>query len=117
MDALDTLKDLDSFEVRIEGRQLESFLSKKRCVYFEWNYGEKGADGWIVFWMGHHSTEPLIVTTPKGNLELALDKIRLYLAPSQSRVFTRKDARSAPPHVRKELAKKNRSLTVEEHCI
>ena len=48
MDALDALKELDTFEVRIEGKQLESFLSKKRCVYFEWNYGEKGADGWIV---------------------------------------------------------------------
>ena len=116
---LATLESLDGagpFEVKLEGEKLETVLSKKSCVYFEWTYGVRAGDQWQTRWTGFHSDSPVVVQTPKGRLELRTNQLRPYLAPSFEKTWTQKDPKGAPQVVKEKLAEE-KAIAAAEYCL
>jgi len=113
---LESLEQAGTLEVKLQGEKLETFLSKKACVYFEWTYGVKVKDQWQTRWTGFHSEASLVVQTPKGQLTLRTNQLRPYLAPSFEKTWTRKDKASAPEVVKEKLAEE-KAITAAEYCL
>ncbi|MBI5081632.1 MAG: hypothetical protein HZB17_10065, partial [Chloroflexi bacterium] len=88
MPTLSSLRQLGSFTVTLKGMTMESFPSGAACIYFEWVYGEKKGDEWVMFSKGWQSGDGITVITSEGEIELGVNQLRLYLAPSYSRVYT-----------------------------
>jgi hypothetical protein len=114
---IEALRELGEFEVRFEGQEQESYTGKTRCLYFEWAYGKKLEAGWSEIDQAFHGGSGLTVLTPRGRLTARFSDLRLYLAPSFTRVFTRALAAEAPEQVRERLAEEDGPFTVEEHTL
>lgn len=114
---IEALRDLGEFDVRVEGEALESYTAKTTCVYFEWAYGTRGETGWSEIAQSFHGGSELTVLTPRGRLTARFSDLRLYLAPSFTRAFTRALAGNAPEQVRERLAQEEGPFTVEEHTL
>lgn len=111
------LAEIGDFQVTLEGEIQESFFTHKPCVYFEWTYGVKELDSWTMTWQGYRSHNLVTALTAYGPFTLRVYQIRLYIAPSYSRVYSAKDAEKAPEAVRKKILQENRPLTVEEYRL
>jgi hypothetical protein len=114
--SLDTLDANGSFEVKLQGEKLDTFLSKKKCVYFEWSYGVREGTQWQTRWTGYHSEAPVVVLTPKGKLTLRMNQLRTYLGPSFEKTWTQKDSSGAPEVVKEKLAEE-KAITAAEYCL
>lgn len=114
---LESLRALGVFEVKFEGEAFDSYLARRRAVYFEWVYGEKRGDEWIVSSTGYRTKAPVVAVTPRGRIELTVNELRPHLTPVYTRLFTRADAREAPAAVAERLQEEESAQTVEEFCI
>jgi hypothetical protein len=96
---------------------MESFPSSAPCIYFEWVYGEKNGEEWVMFSKGYQSGDGITVLTPQGEIELNPNQLRLYLAPAYSRAYTRQQMGDAPDVVREMIIAENKPITVEEYRL
>ena len=108
--------DTVPFQVQLEGEPVQSFLSKKTCVYFEWTYGVREGVNWQTRWNGYHTQTPVVVLTPKGKLTLPTTRLRTYLGPTFERTWTKKDQAKAPDVVKEKLVEEP-AITAVEHCL
>jgi len=115
--SMDELKSLGVFTVTLNGETREAYLSKKKVLYFEWHYGEKGKKGWVSYCTGYRSEESLQIVTPKGTLELPVSRIRPYLSPSYSVKYATKTIKEAPAAVQDYFRETAKPVTVEEYCL
>ncbi|MHB8876225.1 MAG: hypothetical protein ACYC8T_21245 [Myxococcaceae bacterium] len=113
---LESLEGAGTIEVKLEGAPLDTFLSKKKCVYFEWTYGVREGGEWRTRWSGYHSEAPVVVLTPRGRLELRTGQLRTYLSPAFEKTWTKKDPAGAPEVVKEKLAEES-AITAVEHCL
>ena len=117
MPTLSSLRKLGSFSVTLKGTTIESFPSGAACIYFEWVYGEKKGDEWVMFSKGYQSGDGVTVITSEGEIALSVNQLRLYLAPAYSRVYTPQEIDTAPEIVREMIASENKPITVEEYRL
>lgn len=117
MPTLSSLRKLGSFTVTLKGATVESFPSGASCIYFEWVYGEKRGDEWVMFSKGYQSGDGVTVITSEGEIELGLNQLRLYLAPAYSRVYAPLQKDDAPEIVREMIASENKPIIVEEYRL
>lgn len=110
---LPSLQPLGEFAVTLSGESFASFPSERPCLYGEWAIGTKLGDEWAERFATHHSGTPLHVVTPQGTIDLRHGQVRLYVAPSAARQFTKANAATAPEIVR-ELVVDHAALTLEE---
>jgi hypothetical protein len=114
---LESLKDRSPFKVTLQGQIGQSFLAHKKCLYFEWHYGEKTDGEWISRTTGYQTTEPLILVLPEGQLEIGINKLRLYLSPTVGLKFTGKEKREIPEVIRERLAETGGVVIAEEFVL
>ena len=69
LDSVESLRSLGQFTVTARGETLESFPSKRKCLYFEWTAGYKLDGGWAERLLTSRSDEALTLVTPRGLLE------------------------------------------------
>jgi len=117
MPTLSSLRKLGSFTVTLKGATIESFPSGAPCIYFEWVYGEKKDDEWVMFSKGWQSGDGVTVISGEGEIELGVNQLRLYLAPAYSRVYAPQQINDAPEIVREMIASENKPITVEEYRL
>jgi hypothetical protein len=109
---LPSLQPLGEFAVTLSGESFASFPSERPCLYGEWAIGTKVGDEWAERFATHHSGTPLHVVTPQGTIDCGT-AVRLHVAPSAARQFTKANAATAPEIVR-ELVVDHAALTLEE---
>jgi hypothetical protein len=95
VDSVESLRSLGQFTVTARGETLESFPSKRKCLYFEWAAGYKVDGGWAERILTGHSDKSLTMVTPRGLLEAPFGSLRLYL-PVAARTATPR--RKKPTH-------------------
>ena len=110
---LQTLKELGEFTVTLSGQNSPSYPSEQPCLYGEWTVGRKSGDEWAERVATRHSGDALHIATPKGAIDLRHGQVRLYVAGSGLRTYTRAAAATAPEFVRDLLADHD-ALTLEE---
>lgn len=99
---LPALEAAQCFPLKVlEGGQVQSFPSGKRCAYAAFWWGPPDGSAWTI---GHQSDEEVSFGTPRGRLTLPPRKLRPYLLPDESRVWTSAEQAQAPEVIREELA-------------
>jgi len=114
---LNELEKLGIFTVTLQGEPRESYLSKKKVLYSEWHYGEKGENGWVSFITGYRTIGNLTIATPIGTFELPARLLRPYLSPVYLRTYTGKTIKDAPSPARELYSENGKPVTLEEYCI
>ncbi|GEM_PF-1157039 len=114
---MNEIETLGVFTVTLQGETQDAFLSKRKVLYFEWHYGEKGDKGWISYLTGFHSEQGLLAITPKGTLEIPLRSLRPCLSPVFSRTYTGKTIKEAPAVAQELFSETSKPVTVEEYCL
>lgn len=115
--ALEDLAGLTEFPITLSGETLETYLSKKPCLYFEWHFGVKIDGDWDWFSTGYHHETDLVIETPKGPVEVSWRKCRLFLNPSWTKTVAPGNASEAPEVVREKLAEEKKPITIEEYAL
>jgi hypothetical protein len=106
------LEDLGTFTVTLSGSDQPAFPDGTPCLYAEAVYGERHGTAWT-FWSQVGSTrEPLVVHTPKGDLTLTPNRLRLYLEPGYARQYQPQQAAEAPEVMRDDLAASDKPLDI-----
>lgn len=103
MTTLEALRDLPPFEVRVAGRTVAPSPPGGPVAHVEWAWGTKAEDGLYAEWQGSAGDEDVVVSTPRGRLELAPGRLRLFLAPSWEGRFTAAERAKAPAFAREWL--------------
>lgn len=114
---LSSLRNIEPFTVTLKGATMESYPSGVSCIYFEWVYGEKKEDEWVMFSKGWQSGDGVTVITGEGEIELGVNQLRLYLTPAYSRVYAPHQINDAPEIAREMIASENKPITVEEYRL
>jgi hypothetical protein len=115
---LESLQNLGNFQVRIYGKEIESYPAKSKCVYLEWMYGEKNDENnWVSFTIGYRSNTPIQVSTPRGIIDVPINRVRLYIAPFYSQVFTREDIEKAPKIIKNQLSDEDKPVSMESYRL
>ena len=113
---LETLQAKGSFEVKLEGENLESFLAQKHCVYFEWGFGVLEKSHFTTRFSSYQSDSPVKIVSDGGSLELRPSQLRPHLSPSLEKTYTKRRAARAPEVIREKLGEYG-SLTAREYCL
>jgi hypothetical protein len=115
------LRDLGELPVRFDGPAQISGVTKRPCLWFEWDQGEPAAPGaggdLFASSRGHMSEAELVVHTPKGDIELSHRSLRPRLTPSFDQTWSPGRAAGAPAPVRQELRAKRHPVRVVEYCL
>lgn len=106
----------EAFEVRIEGKGVESFLKPVRCGYFEWIYGQVEGGKLVSHSVGYQSREPLTLAVGDQRVQLDPSLLRAYLAPSYEREYGAGEM-TAPEVVKNYLAEGHPKAYVAEYCL
>jgi hypothetical protein len=114
LDSVESLRSLGQFTVTARGETLESFPSKRKCLYFEWAAGYKLDGDWAERLLTGHSDKSLTMVTPRGLLEARFASLRLYLPVVAAHRYTRQDAANAPGLLREHLKRDGRTIDLEE---
>jgi hypothetical protein len=114
VDSVESLRSLGQFTVTARGETLESFPSKRHCLYFEWAAGYKRNGDWAERILTSHSGKSLTMVTPRGLLEAPFASLRLYLPVSAAYRYTRQDGANAPELLREQLERDGRTIDLEE---
>ena len=115
---LESLQGLGQFQIKVTGKPLKSFPSRRDCVYFEWDYGEKDENDELTSYsVGYKSQDPVIIITTKGMIEVPINKIRLYIGPSFTKTYSREESSISPKPVRERLIKEENPITLEEYTL
>jgi hypothetical protein len=114
VDNVESLRSLGQFTVTAKGATLESFPSKRKCLYFEWAAGYKLDGGWAEQLLTGRSDTSLTMVTPRGLLEAPFASLRLYLPVAAAHRYTRQDAANAPDLLREQLNRDGRTIDLEE---
>ena len=114
VDSVESLRSLGQFTVTARGETLETFPSKRRCLYFEWTAGYKVDGDWAERLLTGHSDKSLTIVTPRGLLEGRFDSLRLYLPVAAAHRYTRQDAANAPDLLLAHLNRDGRTIDLEE---
>ena len=114
VDSVESLRSLGPFMVTARGETLESFPSKRMCLYFEWTAGYKLGGQWAERLLTSHSAATLTMVTPRGLLEAPFATLRLYLPVTAAHHFTRQDLAKAPDLLRDHLQRDSRPIELDE---
>ena len=114
VDSVESLRSLGQFTVTARGETLESFPSKRHCLYFEWAAGYKLNGDWAERILTNHSHESLTMVTPRGLLEAPFASMRLYLPVAAAHRYTRQGEANAPELLREQLERDGRTIDLEE---
>ena len=114
VDSVESLRSLGQFTVTARGETLESFPSKRKCLYFEWTAGYKQGGDWAERILTSHSRESLTLVTPRGLIEAPFASLRLYLPVAAAHRYTRQDEANAPDLIREQLKRDGRTIDLEE---
>ncbi len=99
---LEALEQAQTFPVKVlDQGALRSFPSGRRAVYAAFWWGPPDGSSWT---KGHVSDEEISFGTPRGRLTLPPRKLRPWLLPNESRVWTAAEKADAPEAIREELA-------------
>jgi hypothetical protein len=114
LDSVESLRSLGQFTVTARGETLESFPSKRTCLYFEWTAGYKVAGDWAERLLTGHSDKALTIVTPRGLLEAPSASLRLYLPVTAAHRYTLQDEANAPDLLREHLKRDGRTIDLDE---
>jgi hypothetical protein len=117
VDSVESLRTLGQFTVTATGETLESFPSKRKCLYFEWTAGYKLAGDWTETLLTSRSAKTLTLVTPRGLLEAPFTSLRLYLPVTAAHLFSRQDEAHAPDLLREQLKRDGRPIDLDETLL
>lgn len=114
VDSVESLRSLGQFTITARGETLESFPSKRHCLYFEWTAGYKLDGDWAERLVTGHSDKSLTMVTPRGLLEAPFASLQLYLPVTAAHHYTRQAETNAPDLLREQLKRDGRTIDLEE---
>lgn len=106
------LEDAGTIPVTLSGTAQPSFPDGTPCLYAEAVYGERRDGVWAFWSQVGRSGDTLVVHTPKGDLTLAPNRLRLYLDPGYSRQYAPAQAADAPEVMQDDLKASDRPLDI-----